>query len=418
MSSQRVEVATFVLFVFLAAIHAHAADSSLDLTAALQYALRENPELKAKRLSLGIAQGRAQQAGLLFQNNPRFSVEVESQVSGRPGTTVELNLLQELEIAGQRGHRYEAAEKNLVQAKLSVEDSERLLRLEVTRAFYNLLAVQQTIADLKEVLAAQETLMQAGQKRFEREDISILELNTLLLDRDQVRNEFANKMRERVSLEKQIRLLLGSQENGPLVAAGDLTDVLPNTRDVLPDKRNLQACISANRPDLRAAELSVAVREAELRLAQARRIPNISLGPRYKRDNVVNEHLVGGEISIPIPFFNRNQEEVATALANRNVSKAELEGRLLAAKQEVDSTYTKLSLAKERIDIYGKTYLGDLEKMLALTRKAYESGEMTIFEFSITRDRFTQARFRSLEAGLVYVQAVVELEAQAPGCLK
>jgi outer membrane protein, heavy metal efflux system len=134
MSGQRITAFIFVLFFFLAAIRVHAADSSLDLTAALQYALRENPELKAKRHSLGIAQGRAQQAGLLFQSNPRFSVEVDSPGSGRLGE-LKLNLMQELEIAGQRGHRYEAAEKNLAQANLSVEDAERLLRLEVTRAY-------------------------------------------------------------------------------------------------------------------------------------------------------------------------------------------------------------------------------------------------------------------------------------------
>jgi cobalt-zinc-cadmium efflux system outer membrane protein len=408
---------TFALCFLLMATPARTAEFSLDLPTALQHALRQNADLKAKRHSLGIAEGRTEQADLLFQNNPRFSVEVESQASGRSGTSVELNLLQELEIAGQRGYRYEAATKNLAQAQLSIEDAERLLRLEVTRVFYELLALQQTIADLNEVLAAQENLLEAGQKRFAGEDISILELNTLQLDRDQVRNELANKTRERVSMEKQLRLLLGFQEDSPLVAAGTLTDVLSNPRGVVPDKQSLQACVSTNRPDLKAAKLIVEVREAELRLAQARRTPNIFLGPRYKRDTVASEHLVGGEISIPIPFFNRNQEEVATALANRNVSKAELESRLLAAKQEVDSTYTKLALAKERIDVYGKIYLQDLDNMLVLSRKAYESGEMTIFEFSMTRDRFTQARGRALNAALVYLQTLAELEARAPGCL-
>jgi hypothetical protein len=43
---------------------------------------------------------------------------------------------------------------------------------------------------------------------------------------------------------------------------------------------------------------------------------------------------------------------------------------------------------------------------------------MTIFEFSATRDRFTQARSRSLDAALAYAQAIAELEAQAPGCIK
>jgi outer membrane protein, heavy metal efflux system len=403
------------LCFLLMATAARAADPSLDLPTALQHALRENPELKAKRHSLGIAEGRAQQAGLLFQNNPRLSVEADSPGSGRLGE-LKLNFLQEVEIAGQRGHRYEAAEKNLAQVNLSIEDAERLLRLEVTRVFYNLLAVQQVIFDLKEVLATQETLLQAGQKRFDREDISILELNTLRLDRDQARNELANNTRERVLLDKQLRILMGFQEETPLVAAGDLLQLLANKSDIIPNRQSLQACASASRPDLKTAKLAVDVREAELRLAQARRIPNISVGPRYKREN--NENLFGGEIAIPLPFFNRNQEEIATALANRNVSKTDLEGRLLVAKQEVDSSYTKLALAKDRIDLYGKTYLGDLEKMLALTRKAYESGEMTIFEFSITRERFTQARFRSLDAALAYLEAIAELEAQAPGCLK
>jgi outer membrane protein, heavy metal efflux system len=407
----------FVLCFALMATAARAAEFSLDLPTAVQHALRQNAELKAKRYSLGIAEGRTEQAGLLFQNNPRFSVEVESQTSGRSGTSLEFNLLQELEIAGQRGHRYEAAAKNLAQAQLSVEDAERLLRLGVTRIFYDLLALQQTIADLKEVLTAQENLLEAAQKRFAREDISILELNTLQLDRDQVRNELANKTRERISFEKEFRLLLGFQEDGPLVVAGNLTDVSFNTRAVVPDKQSLQACVLTNRPDLKAAKLIVEVREAELRLAQARRTPNIFLGPRYKRDTVANENLVGGEIAIPIPFFNRNQEEVATALANRNVGKTELESRLVAAKQELDSTQTKLALAKEKLDVYGKTYLGELEKMLELTRKAYESGEMTIFEFSMTRNRFTQARGRALDAALVYLQTLAELEAQAPGCL-
>jgi outer membrane protein TolC len=96
----------------------------------------------------------------------------------------------------------------------------------VTQTFYNLLAIQQVIADLKDFLTGQENLLQAGQKRFAREDISILELNTLRLDRDQVRNELANKMRERISIEKDLRLLTGLQDDGSLLAVGDLLGLL------------------------------------------------------------------------------------------------------------------------------------------------------------------------------------------------
>jgi cobalt-zinc-cadmium efflux system outer membrane protein len=414
MSSHTIAFFIFVLCFLFSAPKTHAADVSLDLPAALRYALRENPELKSKRHALGIAQGRAQQASLLLQNNPRFGIEMEAPRSGS-GTSVELNLLQELEIAGQRGHRYEAATKNLTQAQLSLEDAERLLRLEVTQTFYNLLAIQQFIAELKDVLAAQENLLQAGQKRFAREDISILELNTLRLDHDQVGNELANKIRERVSVEKHLRLLTGLEHDGSLLVTGDLLDLIAKP-SALTDRGTLKTCALASRPDIKAARLAVQVREAELRLAQARRIPNVSIGPRYKHEN--HQNLFGGEIAVPLPFFNRNQEEIATALANQNVSKAELEGQTRAARHELDSTYARIALVRERLDTYGKPYLAELEKMLTLTRKAYESGEMTIFEFSVTRDRFTQARARSVDAALAYAQALSDLEVQAPGCLE
>ena len=405
-----------VVFWFLSVANGRGAETSLDLPTALQQAMRDNPEIKAKRHALGIAHGRAEQAGLLFQHNPRFAVETETQTSNGSGTSVEFSLVQEFEIGGQRGYRSEAAAKNLVQAQFAITDAERLLRLEVTQAFYNLLALQQSLADLREVLATQEILLQTAEKRFAREDITVLELSTLRLDRDQVRNDLAGKMRERAMVENELRRLLGLDRDGALVAAGSLSSFLTRQSGIVPDRQKVQACSLANRADLNAAKLAVEVRDAELRLAQARRIPNISLGPRYKRDS--NQNVVGGEIGIPLPFYNRNQEEIATALANQNISKTELEGRTLSVKQQLEATYTKLALAIERMETYGRNYLGDLEKMLALSRKAYESGEMSIFEFSVARDRLTQARSRTLEAALAYMQALAELESHAPGCLE
>jgi cobalt-zinc-cadmium efflux system outer membrane protein len=403
----------FTTFLFVGCTLASAQAAEIDLASAIHRALRDNPELKSKRHSLGIAQGRVQQAGLLLQNNPRFGVELESATSRNAGTSVELNLQQELEIAGQRGHRIEAAEKHLLQAQWAIEDAERLLRLEVTTAFYHLLAVQQNIADAANLLVAQDSLLQAAEKRFARQDITILELNTLRLDRDQARSELANKSRERLALEHELRRLVASDK--PLAPTGNLLEIVGQLRGVVPDRQKTLVCSLANRADLKAAKLVVETREAETRLAQARRIPNISIGPRFRRDG--NQNIVGGAIEVPLPFFNRNQEEIATALANQNISRAELEGRALAVKQQLESTYARLALTKEKTEAYGGSYLTELDKMLALAHKAYESDVMSIFEFSVTRDRFAQARARANDAALAYLLALAELEAQAPGCL-
>jgi cobalt-zinc-cadmium efflux system outer membrane protein len=282
------------------------------------------------------------------------------------------------------------------------------------QTYYRLLALQQAITDLREVLVGQQNLLDIGQKRFAREDISILELNTLRFDRDQVRNALLDRMREQATVEKHLRQLTAFEEDGRLIVSGDIMNVLIK-KTPIPDRHSLYSCATENRPDVKAAKLAVEVLEAELRLAQARQIPNVSFGPRYKREN--NDNLFGGEIALPLPFFNRNQEEVATALANQNVSRAELEGRLLAVKQDINTAHTKLELARDTIGSYGKDYSDELEKIMALTRKAHESGEMSIFEFSTARDRFIQARSRSIDAALAYAQAMVELDTYARGCL-
>ncbi|MBI3303362.1 MAG: TolC family protein [Deltaproteobacteria bacterium] len=389
----------------------------LDLPAALEQALRENPELQAKRQALGTAQGRVQQAELLFQENPRLSVDADarhrkfSAPTGRSAADVEVRLLQEIEIAGQRGYRREAAAKNLAQAEWSVADAERLLRLEVTQAFYDLLALQEKIAAQRQVLATQEALLQAGLTRFDRGDISVLELDTLRLDRDRAQNDLMSRENEKVLAETRLRLLLGLAEPTPLTASGALSaPAIDQGKDRLLPLETLETCAFAQRPDLKVARLALETREAELRLAQARRIPNIALGPLYRLDN--EDQVIGGTLVVPLPFFNRNQQEIATALANLGVSRTELAARERTIRQEVHAAYTRVQLAERRLAPYGKSYLDNLGQSAAFAQKAYEAGEITIFEFSVVLDRLVQTRFRYLDAVLAYLQATVELDAR------
>jgi outer membrane protein, heavy metal efflux system len=392
---------------------------SLDLPAAIARALQANPDLQARRQALGVAQGRVQQAELLFQDNPQLSVESDvrsrryTQPAGRTAGDVEVRVLQEIEIAGQRGYRKAAAATYLAQGQALVVDAERGLRREVARSFYELLALQEAIVVRQEVLATQESLLQAGQTRFDREDISILELDTLRLDRDRTRSDLATQQEERVSKEHLLRLLLGIDEHVPLQTMGSLVTMIPDPARLTPSftRETLTACAVEHRPDVKAAQLAVATRDAELRLAQARRIPNIAVGPLYKLDNA--DQVVGGALSIPLPLFNRNQHEITAAAANLQVDRTALDARILVVKHEVTAALARLQLAARQLASYGATYLGDLTISAAHARKAYEAGELSIFEFSVTVDRLIQTRLRYLDSAQAYLQARAELDAQS-----
>lgn len=392
---------------------------SLDLSAAIARALQANPELMARRQALGVAQSRVQQAELLFQDNPRLSVDVDSRnrsfthPSGRSGVDVEVRLLQEIEIAGQRGYRREASTKQLAQAEVSVADAERVLRLEVTRGFYDLLALQEKITVRREVLATQEALLQAGLTRFGRGDISVLELDTLRLDRDRTRSDLASEEEERVRQEQQFHLRLGLGEHTALRLVGNLMTRSPDLEHSAQSlvREDLEVCALERRPDVKAARLAITGREAELQLAQARKIPNISIGPLYKLDN--EDQVLGGTLSIPLPLFNRNQHEITAAMANLQVGRTELEARTLAVKHEVAATLTRLQLASRQLASYGTTYPGNLTESVVHARRAYEAGELSIFEFSSLLDRLVQTRLQYLDTILAYHHAALELDAQS-----
>ena len=396
----------------------------LDLPTALARALRDNPDLMVKRQALGIAQGRIQQAELFFQDNPYLSVDVNyrhrrfASPLGRHGVDTEVRLLQEVEIAGQRDYRREAAAKNHAQVEWEVADAERLLRLEVTRAFYDLLVLQEKIVIQRQVLSTQEALFQAGSTRFAREDISVLDADTLRLDRDRAQSDLLSQEEERVSKEQQVRLLLGMEEATPLAVSGEIFGLSSEAgkAEQISPLVALEACAVAQRPDVKVARLSQETREAELRLAQARSVPNISIGPLYKLDN--EDQVIGGAIVVPLPFFQRNQQEIAMALTNRETSRTELTARERIVRQEVSGALARLHLARQRLAPYGKSSLANIAHSAELTRKAYEAGEITISELSVALERLVQTRFRFLDALLTYLHARADLESRlTPACL-
>ena len=390
----------------------------VDLPTALVLALQENPDLQAKRHALGLAEGRVQRSELLFQENPRVSVEADYRnrrfrtPTGRSTADAAVSVLQEIEIAGQATHRRQAAASHLSYTEWRIADAERLLQLEVMRAFYELLAIQESIQARRDVLETRNALLQASRERYAQEDISVLELNALRLDTDEARARLLASQQARVGAAKQLRLLLGLGVEQPLVALGDLFaasrfDALP---DPLPSQAELIACALEHRPDYRAARRKVETREAELRLARANRLPNIALGPMYKLDN--EDQVVGGALTIPLPLFNRQTHAITAATAQVEMARQELKSRTLSVRHEVAAAYARLQLARQQRAPYGTDYFDDLSRTEELTRRAYEAGELSIVELSAALERLGQSRSRAVTTAAAALQARATLEAR------
>lgn len=392
----------------------------LDLDTAIRRALAENPELQAKRAALGRFEARLVDAELLFQTNPTLALYPAyrnrrfSAPTGRNVADMEVKILQEFEIGGQPGHRRTAAQKDVSRAALDVQAAERALEAEVSGAFNSLLAAQQKIAIQRELLSAYQTLLESGLRRFERKDISTIDLDTLRLDRDRSKTDVSDTENARVLAENRLRLLLGARGTERIIALGNLLNWKTQANGGgTPTLAELQSCALQNRPEVRSAMQAIEMREAERELALAERVPNLSAGPFYRLDD--QDQVIGAELIIPLPVFNRNEADITRARTNLNVAKLDLRARELSIETGVRRAYEQLQIAKMRLAEHSGSSDEELDRSTALIQKAYHAGELSIFDLSIALERIFEKRVRMLQDALRYRQAKVQLAAQLGG---
>jgi cobalt-zinc-cadmium efflux system outer membrane protein len=184
-----------------------------------------------------------------------------------------------------------------------------------------------------------------------------------------------------------------------------------------------------NRPDLRSAETGRQKAAADIRLAQANRWPDPTIGasflhtgnefpgpqwfePFYPKG--ASSNAMGfGVASFQLPIFNRNQGEIARA------SSEELRAALLedAAKnqvvEDVETAYAAFVSARERLRMYEGTYLGFARESLDIAEFSFQKGGASVLDFlDVQRTyRATQLAYRQQLAA--YLNALAQLQTAA-----
>lgn len=119
----------------------------LDLESALALAGEHNRLLQVARLRIQEAEGDLVGASIGLINNPEFAVAAgprSPEASAVDSTTdAEVVLGQRLEIGGQRDHRIEQTDADIVATRASAAAVQRAIELAVTTAFFETLAAQQ-----------------------------------------------------------------------------------------------------------------------------------------------------------------------------------------------------------------------------------------------------------------------------------
>lgn len=393
-----------------------AAEKNFTLQQAVEFSLQNNGELKALREEKGVREGGRIKAGLY--PNPVLEMDgTTGKLSGSPSeNSLSVGISQEFLTMGKRGKRLAVAEKEIESFDRQVDNSGRLLAEEVKTTFYDLLLAGKRVELAERSIALNSQLLEVTKQRLEAGDIPELEVNLARVEAARSEGKKVEAERELYPAKARLLALIGLSPDEGASFSGSL-EGKPFTKSL----GELKGLALAKRPDIRALEAEKAKGDAEIALAKAEAIPDVTAGLGYQRENTSidvareevkdRDNLIGLKVSFPIPLFDRNQAGTREAHAR----KGSAENRYLFARKlverEVEGAYARLTTAEKSLTIYAKEIIPQLEENLKLVQEAYRIGEVGILTVIEEQKKFFDVHDGYLTALHNRQTALVKLEA-------
>ena len=380
---------------------------TINLKECIEIAFENNLQLVAARNRLGVADADRLKAALLLPSNPEVKTELgarESSSSERH-TDYTIALSQEVEVYGQRRKRINVANKKIEKVKFEIADVERNVIADVKTGFYEVLTSQEIVKLQSYVEDIFKKQWDATMERYKAGAISALELNSIKIRYGLAKQQLLAAKNNNQNRLLNLKLLLGKSKDEPLSIKGDLT-----YRALQVNLEDLLASAYETRPDLKAMELEKERASKEISLRKAERIPNPDLSGFFTREEGGADDIVGGEISISIPIWDRKQSELKKARTAKDVADINIKNKYLGIQKEVEAAYRSFMAEKEGISIYTDEIIPQVDESLRLNEVSYKEGSTSFIEFLTIQKDLLETRAAYLDTLLDYNKAIIGIE--------
>jgi cobalt-zinc-cadmium efflux system outer membrane protein len=387
-----------------------AASGEVSLGGMLAHADERSPVLAVARSTRSRAEAARTAAAVLLPDNPQLSVAAGPRLGrGGTGVDVQVSLSQRVQIAGERGLRLEVADRLRELTDAEIEQIRWAVHCDVHAAFHRALVERERARLSERVVVFQEEVLRTVERQISAGEVSPLILRLAQAEVAQAKQQLVGA--QQAYLASRIRL--GQLSGWPAATPPTPAGLVDAPREPPPDER-LVAIARQRLPSLRAGVARAREAEARARLADRQVWPQPSIGVQYNREgNPGGEgayDIVMGVLSTPIPSFQVNQAERATARADAIVARAELDAAQRLLEGQIAEARSEVAAAAQRTRAYGSEILPRFEENLTLLRRTFELGEIDILALSTGRERFLRIQSDALAAQLDYFVALAGLE--------
>ena len=382
----------------------------LSLHEAIELFLRQNLDLLIAKFGIESRKGQEITARL-FPNPVGF---IGTQSSYTQGYTLSnsgqlFGQIQQLfELAGKRGYRMESAGFGTQSSEADFEDAVRQLSFTVKDAYYRIQLAQRRLALAEENRDRFSRILEINTIRFKKGYIAEVDLIRIRLQFIDFQSQVIQSLQESETARADLRQLL---RLAPTTGLELITDLAYRRLD--PDIGRLRTLALEARPDVRAKRFQFSQREADLKLAKAYRVPDVTVGAGYAVQGSRgpdNPGQVAANVGVPLPLFNRNQGGIMQAEAGVQAAEADLSKTLNRVENQVDVAYRNLIQSRRLVEAYLGGVLDDARSTLTIVERAYERGGATLLDLLDAARTSRTIQQNYIEALFNYQRNVFQLE--------
>ena len=397
------------LFCASGADLAHAGASMTDaltLHAAIARSVAANPELKAFKYVLGAQDGRTLQAGL--KPNPVLVIDIEDALGtgerrGFSGAQTTVALRQQFE-RGAAHSRVAAARAGRSALDAELHEKRFEVSVEAARRFAQVLSNQARLQLMQEAITLAKQALAAVQVRVQAAKAPEAELARAAAQLARAELDYEDSEHEFLTAKFQLAALWGASQPDFDSVAGNMAKLAK-----LPPFERYSARIIAN-PSLQKFSSELALREAELRLAEQRRKPAWELTAGVRRFEKGSDFAGVIGINIPLTWNDYGQGQTATAQASLEQVGADRQASQVKLVAHLFALYQQLGHALHVIKKLDAEVLPRMRDALKQTEYAYTRGRYGYLELLGAQRELAEIQVAKIQAEADALRYAIEID--------
>jgi cobalt-zinc-cadmium efflux system outer membrane protein len=360
----------------------------LTLEAAISRAFSTNPGLRSAGRDLDIAAGQRTQAGAI--PNPELSYLSEGIKNDARTTTVQVN--QAIELGSKRSARIALAERERDVASADLASYRNALRADVVTAFFDVLTAQERLLLAQATQELSQKVTGVAARRVIAGKISPVEETRARVAEASTKIELSQAANDLALAKRRLAATWGSSEPmvGPVETPAMTAGANPTTDELL---ARLPAA-----PQITRSRREIDRQEALADVERSRRYPDLTVSLGSKRDEQIGRRQTVVGLAIPLPLFDRNQGNLASALRRTDKARDELLAVQNKLSAELAQASLRLNAAASELAILRDEILPGAHSAYDAGTRGFEAGKFSFIDVLDAQRTLFQAKTQYVRA--------------------